>query len=232
LSGKFQLHLITEPKGTPSELLGAVEQAAASGVDWVQLRDKQASGLAMFRQAEELRRLTQNAGVMLSINERLDVALAVHADGVHLAGQSLPVDAARQLAGSHLVVGRSVHSLDEARAVAQAGADYVTFGHVFPTSSKPGLPPQGVRTLADIVAAVDVPVLAIGGINAANLDEVLATGCAGIALISAILSAADPRQAAGELRAALDASPHQPRRPFPISSKEKSNEIDRQPATI
>jgi thiamine-phosphate pyrophosphorylase len=232
VSAKFQLQLITEPRRTPAELLGLVEQAVVSGVNWVQLRDKQASGLAMFRQAEELRRMTLQAGAKLSINDRLDVALAVGADGVHLAGQSLPVAAARGLAGGRLLVGRSVHSLEEAQAAARAGADYVTFGHVFPTTSKPGLPPQGVSVLAEIVAAVDVPVLAIGGINAANLDQVLATGCAGIALISAILSASDPGKAAAELRAALDAAPHRPRRPFPASIEEVSRAFDRQPAAI
>jgi len=108
----------------------------------------------------------------------------------------------------------------------------VTFGHVFPTSSKPGLPPQGVRILAGIVAAVDVPVLAIGGINVANLEQVLATGCAGIALISAILSASDPGQAARQLRQALDASPHRPRCPFPITSAEVSHAPNRQPTAV
>jgi len=143
------------------------------------------------------------------------------------------VETAHELAGSRLLVGRSVHEPEEALRAAEAGADYVTFGHVFPTNSKPGLPPRGIQMLADIVAALDVPVLAIGGINAANLNEVLATGCAGIALISAILSAKEPRQAARELRTALDASPHQPHRPFPtFSPQEKSHATDRQPTAV
>jgi len=93
--------------------------------------------------------------------------------------------------------------------------DYVTFGHVYPTSSKPGLPPRGVLELAEIVESVDVPVLAIGGIDASNVEEVLHTGCAGVAVISAVVAAPDPRSAARRLRQAVDSSPSNPRRPFP-----------------
>src|SRR5439155_18772072 len=113
-----------------AELLRAVEQATHSGADWIQLRDKGASAHTMFRQAEELSRLPAR----LSINDRLDVALAVQAHGVHLAAQSLPVAEAVSLAKGKLIVGRSVHSLDEAIAAAAAGADYLTFGHIFPTT--------------------------------------------------------------------------------------------------
>jgi len=227
----FQLHLVTEPRSSPAELARAVQQAADGGVDWVQLRDKSASAAAMHRQACELRACSQ---AKLSINDRLDVALAVGADGVHLAAQSLPVADAQRLAGRHLLVGRSVHGLDEARQAAADGADYLTFGHVFPSRSKPGLPPHGLRELAEVVAAVEVPVLAIGGITTANLDQVLATGCAGIAVISAILSAPDPRQAAAALRAALDASPHRPRVRFPFSTLpgDAAYATDRQPEAV
>ena len=208
---RFQLHLVTEPRQRSAELHAAVAQAVAGGVDWVQLRDKAASALAIHTQASHLIEVVRARGAQLAVNDRLDVALAVGADGVHLAGQSLPVADAARLAAGRLLVGRSVHSLAEAEAAAAAGADYVTFGHVFPTTSHPGLPPHGLAELAQIVAAVEVPVLAIGGITADNLPDVLATGCAGIAVISSILAQADPRQAAARLRAALDSSPHQPR---------------------
>jgi len=211
-SGSFQLHLVTEPKSSPAELLRAVELAVSGGVDWVQLRDKQASALAMHRQACELLRVVRAGGARLSINDRLDVALAIEADGVHLAGQSLPVAPAKRLSAGQLLVGRSVHSRDEAVVEAEAGADYLTFGHVFPSTSKPGMPPHGLDELADVVKAVDVPVIAIGGITADNIDAVLQTGCAGIAVISAILSATDPQHAAQRLRQALDASSYSPRR--------------------
>ena len=209
-----QLHLVTEPRRGSADLVHSVALALDGGVDWVQLRDKSASAAALLAQAAQLLNVTRQHGARLAVNDRLDVALAVQADGVHLAGQSLPVDAAVRLADGRLLVGRSVHSLAEATKAADDGADYVTFGHVFPTTTHPGLPPHGLRELADIVQAVDVPVLAIGGISFDNVDEVLATGCAGVAVISAILSDADPSRAAARLRAALDQSNHRPRIPF------------------
>jgi thiamine-phosphate pyrophosphorylase len=181
----------------------------------------------MFSQARQLLTVARQHGANLAINDRLDVALAAGADGVHLAAQSLPVDAAVALAAGRTLIGRSVHSLDEAIRVAHEGADYVTFGHVFPTSTHPGLPPRGLSELRAIVAAVDIPVLAIGGITVDNLDDVLATGCAGVAVISAILSSLDPCDAAGRLRRALDESAHQPRIPW-----SPRNAADHQPATV
>ncbi|MBV9579079.1 MAG: thiamine phosphate synthase [Chloroflexi bacterium] len=210
-----QLHLVTEPRKSAAELTRSAAVALDGGVDWLQLRDKSASAAALFSQARELLAIAHQRGARLAVNDRLDVALAAGADGVHLAAQSLPVDAAVELARGRALVGRSVHSLDEAIRVAEMGADYVTFGHVFPTSTHPGLPPHGVTELAAIVAAVNVPVLAIGGITVDNLEAVLATGCAGVAVISAILSSPDPREAAGRLRCALDAAACQPRIPFP-----------------
>jgi thiamine-phosphate pyrophosphorylase len=225
---RLQLHLVTEPRRSADELLRAVEKTLDGGVDWVQLRNKSASAAAMYAEAAQLLNILKERGAQLAINDRLDVALAVGAGGVHLAGQSLPVAAAVQLARGRLVVGRSVHGLAEAQAAAAAGADYVTFGHVFPTTSHPGLPPHGLAELRTIVDAVDVPVLAIGGISVDNLDAVLQTGCAGIAVISAILASADPRQAARHLRDALDSSPHIPR----FALRREANAAHRQPTVV
>jgi thiamine-phosphate pyrophosphorylase len=222
----FQLHLVTEPR---VDLVDAVEQALAGGVNWVQLRDKSGSAAAMWAQARTLLELTRAANASLSINDRLDVALALKADGVHLAGQSLPVAPTVELATGRLLVGRSVHGLEEAVQAARDGADYLTFGHVFPSTSKPGLPPRGLAQLAEVVDAVDVPVLAIGGITLGNLDTVLGTGCAGIAVISAILSASEPRNAARALRQALDRCSNRPRQPFPAGAHHAR---DRQPASL
>jgi thiamine-phosphate pyrophosphorylase len=108
--------------------------------------------------------------------------------------------------------------------------DYLTFGHVFPTTTHPGLPPHGLAELAEIVAAVEVPVLAIGGITVDNLDSVLQTGCAGIAVISAILADADPRRAAARLRTALDTSPHRPRHQF--TTPRDPHAAHRQPTAV
>ena len=227
-----QLHLVTEPRRDPLELNRLVGCALAGGVDWVQLRNKSGSAASMYANGSVLRTLAHERGAALAINDRLDVALALGADGVHLAGQSLPVAAAVELAAGRITIGRSVHSLSEAVEAAQAGADYLTFGHVFPTTSHPGLPPRGLTELAEIVRAVDVPVLAIGGITADNLDSVLSTGCAGIAVISAILADREPERAATRLRAALDTSTHHPRHPFPSPARRIPHAANRQPTTV
>jgi thiamine-phosphate pyrophosphorylase len=209
----------------------AVALALDGGVDWVQLRDKSASAASLFAQATQLLSVVRQHGARLAINDRIDVALALKADGVHLAGQSLPVEAAVELADGRLLVGRSVHSLEEARKAAAAGADYVTFGHVFPTTTHPGVPPRGLEELRTIVEALTIPVVAIGGIKEDNLDDVLATGCSGVAVISAILSSAEPSHAAARLRRALDRSPHQPAQPFP-PSKRGVDAAHHQPTTV
>lgn len=113
-----------------------------------------------------------------------------------------------------MLLGCSVHSVEEARQAQAAGASYVTFGHIFPTKSKPGLPPQGTDALFQVVQSVSIPVLAIGGITAENIDLVLATGCAGIAVIGAISDDKDPQTAAGKLKARMNASPYRPKHAF------------------
>jgi len=190
-----------------------VTLAADGGVDYVQLRDKTASARALYDLAAELQAVLDGRA-KLAVNDRLDVALAIGANAIHLAGNSLPVRETVRQANQRLTVGRSVHSLAEARSAADEGADYVTFGHIFDSASKPGLAPRGLDELARIVDGVGVPVLAIGGISAANVSQVLATRCAGVAVISAILFASSPRQAAANLRLALNASPYAPRNPF------------------
>jgi thiamine-phosphate pyrophosphorylase len=223
-----QLHLVTEPRKQSDELVRAIGRALDGGVDWVQLRDKSASAANLYAQVRQLQTVVHQHAAKLAVNDRIDVALAAGADGVHLAAQSLPVAEAAKLANGRLLVGRSVHGLDEAVDAAEAGAEYVTFGHVFPTSTHPGVPPRGLAELHEIVQAVDIPVLAIGGITVDNLDSVLATGCAGVAVISAILSDADACRAAASLRRALDASPHQPRIPW----RQTRHAAHRQPAAL
>lgn len=232
----FQLHVITDHLRAAGTWLPRVLAAAASGVDWVQVRDKAAAASDMLDLTLELRALlaasSEAGAVRVSVNDRLDVALAAAADGVHLAGKSLPVRAAREVSSGRLLVGRSVHGLDESMRAAADGADYLTYGHIFPSSSKVGLPPRGLDELARIVQVVDVPVLAIGGITAENVHQVLATGCAGIAVISAILSSPEPARAAAELRAALDTSPYCPRRSFPSLAFGGAHASHRQPTAL
>ncbi|MEW6636243.1 MAG: thiamine phosphate synthase [Actinomycetota bacterium] len=210
-----EIHLITDRKQSRLPLARAIEAALKGGIDRVQLREKTAApALALYELALKTIPLAGRERVI--VNDRVDVALAVEAGGVHLAGRSLPPLAVRPLIGDRLL-GVSVHGLDEARVAAESGADYVTFGHVYPTASKPGLPPRGLRELERIVEAVDVPVLAVGGIDPSNAPEVLATGASGVAVISSVLASPDPESAARALRRATE--DHRPRVPFVTRKK-------------
>ena len=215
MADRFQIHLITDRKGaTGAGPVSVARAALRGGVDWVQLRDKAAPACDTFEAARSILPAARHGGAGLIVNDRVDVAMAVGADGVHLAGKSLPPDAARALLGKGQLLGISVHGLGEAREAVEAGVDYVTFGHVYPTRSKPGLPPRGILELAEIVESVEVPVLAVVGIDTRNVHDVLGTGCAGIAVISAIGGARDPESEARRFRRALDASGLSPRHPF------------------
>lgn len=199
------LHLIAD-RGES----GILAAALRGGVDAVQVRNKAVPAADLLALTRAAAPLCAAAGALLLVNDRIDVALAGGADGVHLSARSLPPADARRIYPG--LLGVSVHDVASAVAAAAGGADYVTFGHVFASSSKPGLPPRGPAALRAVVRAVDIPVLAIGGIGPGNAAAVLATGCAGVAVISSILAADEPESAARRLRAALDASPAVPRR--------------------
>jgi thiamine-phosphate pyrophosphorylase len=203
----FDLYVVTDrqlTEGRPLQFV--VEAALRGGARAFQLREKDLSPRELYPLAMELRQLTQRYGARLLINDRIDVALAVDADGVHLTTTSLPANVARQLVGSGRLIGVSTHTLAEAQAAAAAGADFVVFGPVFYTPSKaPYGEPVGLAALRAVRAAVNIPMLAIGGVKKANLGQVLAAGADGIAVISAVISADDPTVASadllGELRA-------------------------------
>lgn len=214
----FQIHLITDRKAARGDVPAAVGAALRGGADWVQLREKNGPALELYETAEAVIPQARRAGAGVLINDRLDVALATGADGAHLAGKSLPPSVARELLPDG-ILGASVHSLEEAKRAEAAGVDYVTFGHVYPTSSKPGMKPRGVIELAEIVESVEIPVIAIGGIDASNVREVLETGASGIAVISAIIAASDPASAARTLRRAVDDCSSRPRYALPEPSR-------------
>ncbi len=212
---RHHLQLITDRRAAKRGLTEATALALEGGVDTVQVRDKGASASEIFASVLDVARLMRGRDTRLLVNDRVDVALAARTHGVHLAARSLPPAVARGLLEPWQLLGVSVHSLAEAVAAARDGADYVTFGHVYPTWSHAEEPPRGVRTLAEVVAAVEVPVLAIGGVTLERIAEVLATGCAGVAVISAVLSSDDPAAAARALRDALDRADVAPKRAFP-----------------
>jgi thiamine-phosphate pyrophosphorylase len=193
---------VTDPRLPHPQLLMVVRAAAENGADWVQVRDHRASARELFDLAQSVVTICRPRGVRVVVNDRIDVALAVGADGVQLGGRSLPVGAARELVGD-LSIGVSVHTIESAVRVVAKGADWITFGHVFPTSSHPDEAPRGVAALAQAVQAMHIPVIAIGGIGTRQVGPVIQAGAAGIAVMSAILDAADPAQATAELRQAL-----------------------------
>jgi thiamine-phosphate pyrophosphorylase len=159
-------------------------EAIRAGVDLIQVRERDLDGGPLASLVAELVRLTRGTATRVVVNDRLDVALACGADGVHLRGDSIPPALARSIAPPGFLIGRSVHDAEEARAVAQA-VDYLIAGTVFPTSSKAGLTGWlGLEGLAAICRAVPVPVLAIGGMTPDRLADVAAAGAAGVAAIS------------------------------------------------
>ncbi len=199
----FRLYFVTDRRQTAGRPLSDVVHAALDGgVRAVQLREKDLEGGELYRLAGRLRDLTARYAARLLINDRLDVALAAGADGVHLGQTSLPVSTARQLLGPDKLIGVSTHSPDEITAA--QGADFVVFGPVYFTPSKAGYgQPQGVARLRQAVRHSPVPVFAIGGIQADRIAAVRSAGAHGVALISALSAAAEPSRAAHELLARL-----------------------------
>lgn len=174
--------------------------ALPAGVVAVQLRAKALGGRALYEAALALVPLVHARGGLLFVNDRVDVALAARADGVHLPSRGLPPEAARRLLGDGLFVGVSTHTPAEAAAACYAGADYVTFGPIFPTAGKGA--PVGLATLANVTNAVPVPLFALGGIDATRAPAVVATG-ARVACIGAVLAQDDAEAAARALWAAI-----------------------------
>ena len=201
------LYLVTDRRQTGGRPLEeTVARALDGGVDAVQLREKDLGGADLVFLAERLRTLTQRYRARLLVNDRVDVALAVDADGVHLPRDGMPPAVARELLGPSRMVGASVHSRAEAEDAAAGGVDFLVFGPVYFTASKAGFgSPRGLEELRGLAATLPVPVLAIGGITAARTGEVLRAGAAGIAVLSAIVAAQDPAAAAREISSALRA---------------------------
>ncbi len=203
------LMLVTDRSlcGGVDGLVAAVEAAVQGGADAVQLREKDLPPEDLLPLARRLRQATLGRALLL-VNGSLEVALAVEADGVHMPASSPSVWRPREavpVGGQGFLVGRSVHSLEAARHAEEEGVDYLVAGPVYETRSHPGREPAGLSLIEGITRRVRVPVLAIGGVNAGRVDEVVRAGASGVAVISAVLAAADRRAAAGDLRRALDA---------------------------
>lgn len=199
------LYLVTDDRQTPAERRHVVEAALRAGVRVVQLRDKHSLGGALLREAEDLLALCQAHGALLIVNDRVDVALAAGAHGVHVGQDDLPYAAVRRLVPPAMLVGVSASTVAEAAAADRAGADYVGFGAMFPTATKSDAEYAGPARLREVLATVRCPVVAIGGITLENLPQVLAAGARLVAVVSAVSMASDPYEAA---RALLQAMRH------------------------
>lgn len=200
------LCLVTDRRvGDAETLPERVAAAVAGGVDLVQLREKDLPGGQLLQLATALEeRIGGRAWLM--VNERVDVAAALPAAGVQLGEDALPVAAARRLLGPDALLGRSVHSLEGDRQAAAAGADFLIAGTMYASRSHPGETPAGPELIRQIAAVADIPVIGIGGITADNVGAVMQAGAAGAAVITDILAAPDPEQAAARLKAAMRAA--------------------------
>jgi thiamine-phosphate pyrophosphorylase len=199
------LYLCTDralARGRP--LLEAVEAAIDGGVTMVQLREKETASREFYTLGLALRELTKRRNVPLVVNDRLDIALAIGADGIHVGQSDLPVEAIRRIAGERLFIGVSAGTVEKAVQAQADGADYLGAGAVAPTGSKADVGSIiGTDGLRAICAAVRIPVVGIGGISAANAAQVIHSGAAGIAVISSILSQPDIRAAAENLKRSI-----------------------------
>lgn len=201
---KHSLYLIAS-----SDLVGerplekVVKEAVSGGVDVVQLRERGVTSREVYNLARKIKETIKGTPVRLFINDRVDVALAVGADGVHLGQNGLPVETVRRMIGHGMVIGVSTHNLEEARKAENEGADYIFFSPVFSTRCKPGAAPKGIQALQEICSQVDIPIFALGGINKDTLPEVVRAGVTNVGVMSSILTAEDPKASAAELKAIL-----------------------------
>ena len=172
------------------------ELAIAGGADSIQFRQKTGETIQMIRIAEQIQALCKRAGVSFIINDRVDVAIAVHADGVHLGQGDFPIPLARKLLGEGAIIGGSAGNAEEAQKCFLEGADYIGFGPVYPTSSKEDAgPASGLDLLRQVVEKIPLPIIAIGGINKDNTVLVRESGAYGIAVISAVCCEKNPEEA-------------------------------------
>lgn len=174
--------------------------ALTGGADTIQLRQKTGSTREMIEIAQQMKRLCGDSGVVFIVNDRVDVALASGADGVHLGQDDFPIALARELLGEESIIGGSAGSVEEARKCLSEGADYVGFGPVYPTTSKEDAgPASGLGLLREVVQTIPLPVIAIGGVTEENTHDVMAAGAHGIAVISAVCCQEYPEQATSAL---------------------------------
>ncbi|NLI33778.1 MAG: thiamine phosphate synthase [Deltaproteobacteria bacterium] len=202
----YSLYLVTDRNlARCGSFEDIVAEALSGGVTMVQLREKSLGAGAFLREARSLKELTDRFCVPLIINDRLDIALACGASGVHLGQDDMPCAIARRIAGRKLIIGVSVSTIEEALEATAQEADYLGISPVFSTPTKTDTPvPVGIQGLMHLRRATHIPLVAIGGINAANAADIVRAGADGIAVVSSIMASSAPRLAAVELRSAIE----------------------------
>ena len=200
------LYLVTDSTGLPEELfLAKVEQALQGGVTLLQIREKERSTREYIRLAQQVHAIAQRYGVPLLVDDRVDVALAVDAEGVHVGQSDMPVWQARKLLGPDKIVGATAKTVPQALEALEQGADYLGVGAIYPTTTKVVTVITSTQTLGEICRAVPIPVNAIGGLNRENLGVLKGIDIQGICVVSAIMKAEDPKAAAEQLLQAFAA---------------------------
>lgn len=205
-SEQLRLYAVTDRAwaADTAALMAQIEAAITGGATIVQLREKQLEDDAFFREAELFAALCRRRGVVSIINDRADIAAAVDADGVHVGQEDLEAGSARRLLGPGKLIGVSAHSVEEALRAQAAGADYLGVGAAFVTGTKTDARPISRAVIRAITAAVDIPVVAIGGITQDNILELSDCGLSGVAVVNALFAQADVEAAARELRRLAD----------------------------
>ena len=199
------LYFITDSTGYDEpEFLRRVEEALSGGVTIMQLREKNKTTREYIKLAEAVHEIARRYGVPLIIDDRLDVAMAVSAEGVHLGQSDMPVKTARELVGSSMIIGATTKTVEQALEAERSGADYLGVGAIYPTTTKVKTVLTSADTLREICRAVSIPVNAIGGLNKDNCHVLENTGISGICAVSAIMKSSDPKAAAAELKAVSD----------------------------
>lgn len=184
----FRLYGVTDLKASDSRALKAIEEACRGGVDIIQLRSKALSDAELFEAGKKIKKIAHANRKLFFVNDRLDLALALEADGVHLGQDDLPIATARKL-GKELLVGKSTHSLKQAIEAEKEGADYIGVGPVYGTPTKPTYTPVGLQLVKQVKSEIRIPFVAIGGIDPGNLNEVLEAGAERVAMVRAIWGA-------------------------------------------
>ena len=195
------LYFITDSTGfDEGEFLRRTEEALKGGVTLVQLREKDKTTREYLHLAKKVHELTQRYNVPLIIDDRIDVAIAAEAEGVHLGQSDMPIDIARKILGDDMIIGATAKTVAQAEEAYQGGAYYLGVGAIYPTTTKVKTVLTSTETLAEICKAVPIPVNAIGGLNKDNIDVLKGIDIAGICVVSAIMKADDPQKAASELK--------------------------------